>query len=376
MAKVLPRVLVEIPTANFLFRKILEGVLEYARRKGPWNFRLVLAEDDAGSAGTYQKWKATAAIVLTDNPKTVQRVAMMETPTVFINPPECATLRRLQPHVTAASYDHEAAGRAVAEYFLSRKYRNFAWLPGRVETAGATGRRKGFLSALAKAGFKPAEFGYGSSLEDWLASLPKPCALFALHDRLARQVVATAAEIGVMVPNDIAVMGVDNDEVLCETATPTLSTVDLNGRMMGFRCAHLLDRLMCGKPTQRRAKIGFLQIVTRQSTDASAISDPVVTKVLAHVRENLSASLSVAKLARKGGCSERTLQLKFGKVLGHSLREEVFRQRVYAARDMIVNTGKTIAEIAYECGFCSQSHLGRRVKDVFGKSPRQMRNEI
>lgn len=374
MARSLPRVLVEIPTANFLFRRMLEGVLEYARRKGPWNFRLILTDDDAGSANAL-KWKATAAIVLTDSPKVVQRVSRMGVPTVFINPPECAALRQLPPHVMAASYDHEAAGRAVADYFLRRKYRNFAWFSGNAATAGARGRHAGFVDALEKAGFKPKEFGCDMTLEDWLSALPKPCALFALHDRLARQVVAAAAEAGVMIPNDIAVMGVDNDEVLCETATPTLSTVDLNGRMMGFRCAHLLDKLMCGKSTQRRAKIGFLQIVTRQSTDASAISDPVVTKVLSHIRENLSSPLSIAKLARMGGCSVRTLQLKFGKVLGHSLREEIFRQRVYAARDMIVNTGKSIAEIAYECGFCSQSHLGQRVKDVFGKSPRQMRNE-
>lgn len=373
MPRSVPRVLVEIPTANFLFRRMLEGVLEYARRKGPWNFRLVLKEDDAGAGSTYGSWEATAAIVLTDDPRTVRRVLAKRIPTVFINPPDCPALKRVPAFVTTASYDHEAAGRAVAEYFLSRKYRNFAWVPGRTDTSGTRGRRRGFSAALAEAGFHPLEFGWTTALEEWLRSLPKPCALFAVHDRLARQIAAAAAEAGVVIPNDLAVIGVDGDEVLCETATPTLSTVDLNGKMMGFRCAHLLDKLMRGRSTQRRARIGFLQIVTRQSTDASVISDPVVTRALAGIRDNLGSRLPLAALAKSAGCSERTLQQKFVRVLGHSVRDEIARRRIYAARDLIVNTGKTTAEIAEACGFCSQSHLGHRLKAAFGKSPRELR---
>ena len=188
-------------------------------------------------------------------------------------------------------------------------------------------------------------------------------------DRRALQVLNLCTDIGLSVPGRIAVLGTDNDELLCESNSPSLSSIALDGRNAGNLCAKLLDEHMRGRKVEPLVDLAFPRIVTRQSTDETIVPDRFIAKALAIVRKDLSVNHTVGDLARSLNISRRTLEMKSNLILGTTLKSEINRIRLNEAVRLISNTDLPVWVIAEKCGFCCASHLNTRFKEMFGYTP-------
>ena len=206
-------------------------------------------------------------------------------------------------------------------------------------------------------------------LAKWLRSLKPQTALYAAWDRRALQIISLCSELDIAVPESLSILGTDNDEVLCESSSPSLSSIALDGRNAGALCAKLLDAHMRGLSAEPLVDLAFPRIVTRQSTDKLLVPDAYLAKALAIVRKDLSTVRTIGDIAKQLHISRRSLEMKANLVLGNTLRSEINRIRLNEAVRLISNTSLPMSEIAEKCGFCCASHLNSRFKAAFGHTP-------
>ena len=374
-----PHILVTIPTVNFTQRKILEGILDYARENGPWLFHLNTGDIAAQGLRRARVWGVDGAILLSTNTELLARVARLDCPTVLINPP--LTVKPRRKNVVVVRRDNPNLGRMAAEHLLAAGFRSFAFVGSPRPSYWSDGRRDGFTRAIASAGFpcevyptptpdECADFSLEAPrLGDWLKALPKHTALYTVKDIRGQQILAACIDAHIAVPDELAVLSTDDDEILCETATPSLSSIALDGAHTGRICARALDDLLHGHPRHPLVDIAFPRIVTRRSTDAFAIADPILARVVDYVRKNLAAPLKVSDIAELLGISVRTVETKALRHFGHPIREEILRLRLSHGVALLTNSRLSLAEIASRCGFCNASHFSRAVKTAFGYPP-------
>lgn len=384
-----PRVLLVIPTANIIHRQILNGILRYAHRNGPWEFHMITGLFEEQGIRRTQEWGCTGAIAFTDTRAHVDAVLAAAVPVVFINPPArlMGAGGPLARHCCAIR-DHAAVGRSGADYFLERQYVHFAYVGDVSDKPWSRERAAGFAERVAAQGFAceayPAptarerdDFGLESRrLCAWLKGLPKPVAVMTARDQRARQILEMCMDEGLSVPHEVAVLGVGNDEILCETTTPSLSSVELDGENTGYDCAKLLDERMRDPAAARRPcvlTLGMTRVVTRRSTDTSCVSDPLMARALALIQESLGAQVTVADIARQLCVSRRLLEMKAKKTIGRTICEEIQRVRLNRARALLRNSAMTVSEIASVCGFYDPSHLGQWFRKAFRVTPTAFR---
>ena len=365
-------ILVAMPTASHSERMKLEGILQYAHgRKGRrWNLEL----DLGGIAGRLTRRNATRgfdgliAYVRSD----AERKSLLATaiPTVLIEDLLAPTSFPRRRDVVTLLCDHVAEGRTAADYFIRRLHRQFAFVGTRVNTEYSALRLKGYAEALAAAGFDaplvpPAHGG----LAQWLRRLPKPCALFAVHDLRARQVLAAAEEAGIAVPEELAVLGVDNDDVLCTTTSPTLSSIPTFDRPLGFAAGRALNELILERAPGRVIRTRHAQVVTRRSTDVSAVADIFVARALDWAGAHLDEKLTASELARHAGCSKLYLQTRAERVLGLTLAAAIRRLRLESAAGLLAGSDLPVSDIAACCGFACVSHFAALMRNTHGLTP-------
>lgn len=377
------KILVILPTSNFLHRQILEGILDHARENGPWQFHLVTGDDFEQGVQATARWGADGYIALVRERTQMQQLLRRKLPGVLINPPK--RRGKPMPRTIFVNRDQEGVGKAAAEYFLDRGYVSFAFVGSAKPAVWSTRRLAGFRARIAQAGGTLAVYDAPSEEEQrdfakdarrmkaWLATLPAQTAVFCARDRRAQQLLGVCLDAGIAVPQTLAVLGSDDDALLCEATTPSLSSISLDGKQTGRLCAQLLNELMQGKKVHPFVDLAFPRTITRQSTDASAIKDSVLAKALREIHDNLSHPVSIDGLAAKLGFSKRTLELKAQKILGCTFRAEINRIRLNEAVRLLSNTDLPVQEIAVKCGFCCASHLGTHFKKAFGYPPSTFR---
>ena len=381
------RILVVIPTSTLTQRQLLEGLLKYAHESATdtWQFHLDLHDLNRQHLKDLKSWNCRGIIAYILNDRERRDFIATGLPSVFIEP----TLSRPLPHrprnVVTFINDHAEEGRTAARYFIERRYRSFAYIGTAKPTFWGDERMKGFCEGLAKDGFRPCiypspppneqiDFALEAKrLARWLKSLPRPTAIFCVHDRRAQQVIATAASTGLRVPEDVAVLGVDNDELLCEMTVPAISSIPVNDHERGLAVGEAMDRLLSRRPVKRVHITRHDSVITRTSTDAQAISDPFVARAVAYARAHLSDRPTLPELAKIAGCSKTILNIHARRALGHTIAEEITRLQLNAAMERLADANRSVDEIALECGFCSASHLGMRMKAATGKSPKHYR---
>lgn len=378
------KVLVILPTDKFLHRKILEGILDYGRQHGPWQFHFETGDRYEQGLTNGSRWGCNGIISMPREHAQLATILQSGIPSVVLNPPSPLGGRQtaLPPkNVTYVNRNQEDVGRTAANYFLERGYRHFAFVGIPEPTGWCLRRQEGFVSTLARKGHRCDIFGGAPKdarasfdleaphLSSWLKNLSPGTALYAVRDRRALQILGLCLENGITVPDTIAVLGTDNDEVLCDTATPSLSSISLDGHNAGLLCAKLLAQHMRYKHVEPFVDLAFPTVVTRLSTDANLIEDPFIAKALTLVRKNLSRLPSLPELAAQLGVSERTLELKAKLVLGTTLKAEVDRIRLNEAVRLVSNSDLPLREIAEMCGYCCTSHMGTAFRTTFGHSP-------
>lgn len=384
-----PRVLLVIPTANIIHRQILNGILRYAHRHGPWEFHMITGLFEARAIRRTKEWGCTGAIAFADTRRQADAVLAARAPAVFINPPTHLINVKSPPagHCCVVR-DNVALGAIGADYFLDRKYTHFAYVDDVKRHAWAAERAHGFAESVRRQGiachFYPAlsqkergDVGLeGRRLSAWLKQLPKPVAIMAARDERALKILDMCMDEGISVPHEIALLGVGNDEILCQTTTPSLSSLELDGENTGFDCARLLDERMRDQAPASRScllSLSHARVVTRQSTDTSCMSDPLMAKAMAFIHASLGARITVGHVAHHANISRRLLEMKARRVLGRTVRDEIQRQRLNRARALLRNSKRTVGEIAAECGFYDQSHLGLWFRKIFRLTPTAFR---
>ena len=274
--------------------------------------------------------------------------------------------------------DNEGAGRCGAEFFLKKNFTSFAFV-GMSEAQGwADERLKGFKEAIEEKGFEcavyrpPSETGWKAeerTLKRFLMKLPKPCGLLAAIDSRAKHVIDICERIGITVPQQISVLGVDNDEMFCEWCRPTISSIQPEFEMSGYRLAELLDSLIQSAPRQPVIlRYGVSGIVERLSTLDLTGSARIVTLAREYIRKNAKAPIKLSDIAAAAGCSPRILQRRFQEVTGNTPIEELRQRRLEHVCEMLSKTTTPIDLVGGFCGFNSNSNLKEAFKKRYGMS--------
>ncbi len=308
--------------------------------------------------------------------------------------------------------DDLAAGRLAADHFLNKGFRNFGFfgdghLPWsgereagfreqiervfasrRAQSNGngtrSTGPSRAFTFSAFERENRPAATALGGShrrqsaaMGDWLASLPRPVAILAANDLWGFELVQAAREGGLHVPDDVAILGVDNDELLCEVSYPPLSSIIIGGEQMGRAAVALLDRLMRnGRRTiAEPARVPPQGVMTRQSTDVLAVEDPEVAAALRHIRSHAFEGLSVKQMLDALAVNRRTLERQFVKILGHTPLEEIRRVRLERVKTLL-QTDLAIYEVAVRSGFATPEYLATSFLQATGMSPTEYRRKF
>lgn len=386
----IPRVMVIQETSVQPGRDKLRGIFNYAHLYGPWHLHLVHGRSGELKPTAATNWKAYDGIIagqmmfdLSDLLKQTR------TSIVLIDPLDEA----LKPDSPLSKFsctldDSEGVGHAGADYFLKRGYTNFAYAGELLTRNWSVLRGESYRRRIIQAGFtcnlypasKPPSDGEEEEeqLAVWLKSLPKPVALLAAMDTRARQVIDLCGEIGLRVPHDVAVLGIDNDELLCNGSIPTLSSIRRDTESCGFMAAQMLDRLM-RKETRTRETIryGVREIVTRDSTQPDAVpTDPVVRRAIEFIRINAGAGIGVPDIVTHLNVSRRLVEMRFREICGHSLLDEIQNARLERVERLLMETDMPLTEICTRCGYGTDVQLRRLFKRRQGCSMRDYRNRL
>lgn len=379
LLKKIPRVAVLLESSHAVSRNMIRGILEYVRLYGPWGIDIV-----SGGAGDQRLpnrryWKGDGVIGRIPNDKVAEEVVAAKLPTVVIDPidafldPEHPLSRNHSIRCNSA-----AVGVVAADYFLNGKYGHYAFVGEATGINWSRARRQAFIARLA-------EFGHScfvypeppvnrrdwdverKTMVAWLKRLPLPLALFVANDQRARQVLDACLIASLPVPYQVAVLGVNNDRLVCETTLPPLSSIALHAKQAGFEAARMLDRLM-RKEKPKTLSLLFEPdgVVARESTESIHVRNASVINMLEFIRINGGRKIRVTDIADHLGVSRQWAERTFKKELGRSIMEEIKNVRMRSIHDMVVQTDLPFQEIAAECGFESANHLGIIFKQEFG----------
>ena len=366
-------------------RQMCRGILDYAKAHGPWRCHLVEGRPEE-QLMNLRKERFDGIVAAGGERKTNAAYAAVGASFVLLEPrPEMSGSA-----IPTVSGDSRAIGALAANYFLERGYRSFAFVGETKRWFWSAERRTSFVEALAKAGFGCAVYDSFTArerrswtaerprMERFLLSLPRPTAVFAVMDGRARYVVNLCAEIGLRVPEDIAVLGVDNDPLLCESTVPPLSSIRTGGYRRGFVAAEMLDALMHGRPVKRRSVVQEpISVVTRGSTGYDAMSDPIVARAVRFIRDQGAAgeAFDVGDVVAAAHCSRRYLERRFRTRIGHSVHDELLLARLDRVKELLETTSLPIGEVADAAGFARADQLAALFRRRTGATMRQWRQE-
>ena len=381
--KSLSRVALLIESSRTYGRELVRGITRYSRTRGPWVFyRTGLFYIQHGKKrdelAHIRRWNPIG--IITRDSENVKELASWDVPlfiSVAVRPPD-----PLQNNIITNDAE---IGKMAAEYFLERGFRNFGYC-GFDDMFWSRQRGESFSSRIAEAGFKTCFYKQPKSLEarswekeqaviaEWLKGLPKPAAVMACNDDRGQQITEICEIAKINVPCEVAVIGVDNDDQVCDISNPPLSSVALNVETAGFLAAELLDRIMAGKEESPQTVIVRpSRIVTRQSTDIMAVEDELVNQAIRFIRENAKEPLQIDDIADALSVNRRSLYDRFIKALGRSVHDEVKRVRIELASKMLLETDLSILEIALDLGYRDAGHIARYFKQRTGTLPLDFR---
>lgn len=360
--------------------RTVRGVLQYAAERGRWTVA-VTAELPTVPLSSLRDWSGDGAIVLIDTPSEARLVVELGIPAVNVSG---AVQHTGVPRVTV---DNRAMGRQAAQHLLERGLQRFAYY-------GVQGwwyseeRGAGFLETVEAAGGTCSVFHapnvrrtcanwseVDQPLCNWLKSLIPPIGVFACHDYRARLVLEACNRIALHVPDELALLGVNNDSIACEFCVPPLSSVSRNDERVGYEAAALLDRLMAGKaPPRNDILIPPNGVVQRRSTEVIPIDNPEVAHAVRYMYDHLAEPINIKEVAGRQGISRRWLEHEFRQTLGQTPHRYLNFLRVRRARGLLVNESKsTLLAVARECGFSDAKSLRLAFTRVTGVGPAEYR---
>lgn len=374
-----------LETSREVGRGLLRGVRRYARLHGPWGLH-VMPGDLVQTLPTMRAWGGTGIIARIPTAGVARAILKTGLP-VIAGPLSARQLASSNPlsKLSEIRADGEAVGRMAADHLVERGLRHFAFVGGFHRTNWVERRQEAFCKRVADAGFRCAvypappasERDWGREqkrLGRWLRDQPKPLGVMAALDARGRQVIEACMETGLGIPDEVAVIGVDNDELLCELCDPPLSSIALNAEKAGYEAAELLDRMMRGEKVPRQTiVIEPTHVVARQSTEIAATDDRKIADALRFIRHEANRPLQVPDVAEHIGLSRRSLELRFRRAMGHTVLTEIRRAQLERVRAFLIETDWPIGKIAERCGLANGNYLGKIFRREFGETPQRFR---
>ncbi|MBN1851433.1 MAG: DNA-binding transcriptional regulator [Pirellulales bacterium] len=358
------------------------GVLRYAQKHAcSWSY-ITAPESLSISVSDLVGWPGDGILAALNTPAEAKCAESLPMP--IVNVSSALT----HSPVPSSIVDNHAIGALAAEHLISRAFSVYAFY-GLSDVEYSKNRLEGYKAKLASAGYQSIDFmvsptfGLHSNLwlqqhkvlAEWLSSLPTPCGLFAVTDYRARQVLDACRRVELRVPEQIAVMGVDNEQVICEHAYPTLTSVARNDQMEGYRAAELLHRLLRGeKVLERQQVIPPLEVVERQSTETFAVSDERLRTALAFLHQHIEDPITIDEISKYADVSRRWLEYAFRDAMGKTPYQYLRCQRLARAKRLLAEEPNAkIYSIARRTGFSSGKQLTLTFQQQFGMSPREYR---
>jgi LacI family transcriptional regulator len=363
-------------------RNVLRGIRAYAASRPDWILRDGPPRLDV--VARVRQWSPDGIIAGLVLPRVAQDLGRMKTPLVDT----AYALPEL--NLPTVDVDHRAVGRMAAEYFLQRRFVHFGFF-GSESVRYAQIEEQAFRQRLAQQGFSVSSC-YSDFLPDakastlwkkstqrmvrWLRQLPKPVAVFAAEDTPARYLADQCRQLGVRIPDDLALLGVGNDELECRLTQPLLSSIAVPSQHIGYEAAALLDQLMDGQaPPEHPILLAPLRVVTRHSTDIMAIEDEVVRGGLQYIRDHAGEPMSVADVAHALAVGRRDLERRFRRLLDHSVLEEIHKARIEHAAILLADTHLPVSAVAQRVGLSSPRQLDRLFSRHKGTTPTAFRRQ-
>jgi LacI family transcriptional regulator len=386
---VTPQVALLLETSTEYGRGLLRGIVRYSRLQGPWS--LYVAPGHLEQVLPRAKsWRGTGIIARIRSPEMAKLIRATGLPFVASSLDESRSSGR-DDKFGEIRTNSVAIARMAAAHLVERSLRHFAFC-GFVGSGWSLRREEAFARYLADLGF-PCQThrielanwmqrpNWIETWEDeqpilveWLKSLPKPVGLMACNDICGREVLQACAVAGLPVPDDVAVVGVDNDELMCELSNPPLSSVALDLEKAGYEAARLLDNLMSGHVTEEYVvEVEPVYVVTRQSTDIIAQRDPCVATALRFIKDHAGHGISVPDVVAHVGVSRRTLERRFLRSLGRSISSQITQHRLERAKRLLLETDLPSQRVATGAGFGSTKTFNRVFRRAVGVPPMRFR---
>lgn len=360
-------------------RKVIRGVGSYARQSGRWS--LYVEEDPLQKLPDLRAWQGDGIIANFDDPRVAAAVKDLNLPVVGVG----GGFGWYRPEAGVPYFvtDSRAIGRLAAMHLIERGFTRLAYcgLPATRVNGWSRIRAAAFQAAAREAGLACRVFTgrYGTArrwrqlqaeLAAWIAGLPQPIGLLACDDSRARHVLEACRSRGVLVPEQVAVLGVDNDEVICELTDPPLTSVDQGAQRLGYQAAALLDRMMGGRRVAGRCHYTLPErVVSRRSTDVLALDNADVALAVRFIRQHACEAIQVRDVVAAVGLSRSTLERQFRGLMHRTLHEEIQRLRLQRAQELLRDNELTIKQIAARTGFRRLTYFNRVFHLRTGQTP-------
>jgi LacI family transcriptional regulator len=379
------RILILIDYSSEFSRRLLKGLIQYSNDHGPWIFyRLpTYYKTLYGKEGIVEwakEWKADAIIARWDHEDT-NLLATLNIPIILQN------YKSRSPYFSNLTGDYIGTGEMAARFFIKRRYRNLAYY-GNKGVIWSRERGEGFRREAEKANLNYYYFetenlngeDWGTShmkLDDWLLSLPKPVGLFACDDSFALRVSQSCTINNIRIPEEISLMGVDNDELICHLSDPPISSIVTDVEKGGYEAGRLIDRMISGEIEEPfNIIINPTRFELRKSTEKYDITNEYISQVVNFIEDNFTTNIDIEGLTELVPLSRRNLEVKFKEEMGTSIYQFILSCRIdYFAR-LLLTTDRTLFDLALESGFNDCKNIARIFKKLKGCTPTEYRKKF
>jgi LacI family transcriptional regulator len=383
----IPKVALLLETSRIYGRELLRGIVRFTRLHERWTLEFSPGHFQQ-QLPKMQREGVQGIIARISSPELAQAIRAEGVPAIALEASfeEFATVNPKLGLCEIRSQS-EAIGRMAAEHLLERGFREFAYC-GIPQCLWSQVREQAFVRRVAESGFLCHVYAMSLSrrrkqwererplLRSWLSELPKPIGLMACNDDRGRKVLIACRDAQVVVPDEVGVVGVDNDDLVCDLCDPPLSSVALDLQSAGYAAAKLLSEMMAGQTHGYfEVPITPLWVASRLSTDVIAQEDRVLAAALRFIRDSATRPIGVSDVVKQTGLSRRSLERRFQSGIGHTILDEITRCRLVRAKRLLLETELTVEAVAAAAGFSGLKPLVRAFRANEDLSPAEFRRK-
>lgn len=369
-----PNILILMDLDRTYERGLVTGILQYSRLHGPFNFlrseRAVLGELHHLTLKKIKQWKP-AGVIWREGHE-IRNVESLDVPTIFF------PTTRPNPELCNVVTDDRGIAGKVAKHLMARGLEHFAFCGLDDDHYWSRARKRAFIDAVEREGYRVDVFDLlesDESLAQWISKIPLPTGLMVCTDDCSLECYKAIREAGLKIPEDIAIVGVGNDELVCDFSNPPLSSVQLNLEEAGFRAAQRLAEMMKGNGSREDIVVDAFDVIERQSSNFLAIKDELVAEALRFIHDHRTEPIDVEDVVRAVPTSRRVLYRRFKKHLGRTIAKEIRIVRMNQAARMLIDSNFTIGQICEELGFDAPQNFSRAFLREKGMAPFKYRTK-